>query len=280
MSLIEARGLTRRFGDLTAVDDLTFEVAAGEIVGLLGANGAGKTTTMRILLGLLAPSSGSAYLDGQSALDADRHIMGYVPQGLGLYRDLTVMENLTFTATAFGADVPSLVDEGLEHIADRNVGEIPLGLRRRVAFMAARCHHPSVLILDEPTSGVSPLGRARLWETIHETAESGTAILVSTHYMEEAEECDRVVLMSRGREVASGTVSEIVGEASSVVVETGVSEKTLDALHSAGGTVLVDGTGWRVVGLDVDSVRDIAGPAADVRVVPATFEETFVSLST
>ncbi|HUF15558.1 MAG TPA: ABC transporter ATP-binding protein [Acidimicrobiia bacterium] len=280
MTVIEAHHLTRHFNGLTAVDGLSFGVGAGEIVGLLGANGAGKTTTMRMLLGLLAPSSGTANLLGQPALSADRRLMGYVPQGLGLYRDLTVSENLRFVAGAFGVDPPSLETAGLGHVANRRIGEIPLGTRRQVAFVAARCHNPPVLILDEPTSGVGPLGRARLWETIHRTAESGTAILVSTHYMEEAGECERVVVMAAGREVVSGSVSEIVGSAVSVAITGEVAEGALERLRDEGGTVLVDGRGWRVVGLDVAAVSDAAGLGATVSVVPASFEETFVSLST
>lgn len=279
MTLIEARGLTRRFGDVVAVDGLSFVVEAGEIVGLLGANGAGKTTTMRMLLGLLSPSSGSARIAGRSVLEVDRRTMGYVPQGLGLYADLTVAENLDFAAAAFGAEIPSLEAEGIGHVANRRVGEIPLGLRRRVAFVAARCHQPEVLILDEPTSGVGPLGRARLWETIHGTADDGAAILVSTHHMEEAEECDRVIMMASGRMVAAGTVADIVGGSTSVFIEGQVSADLVEDMAAAGGSVLVDRHGWRIVGIGVEEVRAIVGRSVEVRVVPATFEETFVSLS-
>lgn len=278
MSSIEARNLSRTFGDVVAVDGLSFQVHPGEVVGLLGANGAGKTTTMRMLLGLLPPSRGDALIGDRPIALVDRRVMGYVPQGLGLYPDLTVAENLQFAAASFGVSAPSLDDEGLGHLADLRVGDISLGLRRRVAFVVARCHDPSVLILDEPTSGVGPLGRARLWETIRETADRGTAVLVSTHYMEEAEECDRVVLMSSGREVASGSVSEVIGANKSVAVTGEVSEGRLAALAAAGGTVLVSGDGWRVVGLSPGPVREIVG---DVRVeeVPASFEEAFVALS-
>lgn len=279
MSAIVASSLTRRFNDVLAVDALSFEVAPGEIVGLLGANGAGKTTTMRMLLGLIAPTSGSARVAGQSVLEVDRRVLGYVPQGLGLYPELTVRENLEFSSAAFAVDAPSLEGEGLAAVADRRVGQLPLGLRRRVAFTAARAHRPKVLILDEPTSGVGPLGRARLWETIHATAEKGAAVLVSTHHMEEAEECDRVVLMASGRLVASGTVSEIVGTTTSVHVDGPVPQPMAVAIESAGGNLLVDGAGWRVVGLDADRVRSLTGDALPVTVVPATFEETFVAWS-
>lgn len=279
MTSIAARDLSKSFGEVVAVSGLSFEVRPGEVVGLLGANGAGKTTTMKMLLGLIEPTSGEVLIGGQSARRVDRHVLGYVPQGLGLYRDLTVRENLAFAAAAFGVPVPSLADEGLGDVADRRVGDISLGLRRRLAFMVARCHQPSVLILDEPTSGVGPLGRARLWETIHETAGDGAAVLISTHYMEEAEECHRVVLMASGREVASGSVSDVIGGARSVAVSGDVSATGLASIGDAGGTVLVAGDGWRVVGVDAAAVRQIVGNGARVDEVPASFEEAFVALS-
>lgn len=279
MSLIEATSLTRRFGDVVAVDDVSFQVREGEVVGLLGANGAGKTTTMRMLLGLIAPSSGSACIGGRSVLEVDRRVMGYVPQGLGLYPELSVIENLEFVAAAFGVEMPSLDAEGLADVASRRVGELPLGLRRRVAFAAARAHRPRVLILDEPTSGVGPLGRVRLWDMIHATAEDGAGILVSTHHMDEAEECDRLILMAFGRVVAAGAVSDIVGSATSVQIEGRVSTELADSIRRAGGNLLVDRAAWRVVGLGIDQVSSMVDTEARARVVPATFEETFVSWS-
>lgn len=279
MSVIEAHRLSRSFGSVLAVKALTFDVGAGEVVGLLGANGAGKTTTMKMLLGLLTPSSGEALIAGTPVRDLDRRVMGYVPQTLGLYRDLTVGENLSFAAAAFGVPVPDLEGTDLAPLRGRRVGSLPLGLRRRVAFVVARCHDPQVLILDEPTSGVGPLGRARLWETIRETADAGTAILVSTHYMDEAEECDRVVLMANGRQVAGGTVADVIGTAHSVAIAGDVPASALDQLRRLGATVLLDKDGWRVVGADVDAVRALIGSKGRVAEVPATFEEAFVALS-
>lgn len=279
MTSLQARGLHKSFGEVVAVADLSLRVEPGEVVGLLGANGAGKSTTMRMLLGLAAPTKGDVLIGGEPASKVDRRVMGYVPQGLGLYRDLTVAENLRFAASAFGVPVPSLNDTGLAEIADVMVSDVSLGLRRRLAFIVARCHDPSVLILDEPTSGVGPLGRARLWETIHETADNGAAVLVSTHYMEEAEECHRVILMSSGREVASGSVAEVIGANRSVAVTGEVATARLAALAEAGGTVLVSGAGWRIVGLGLIAVREIVGNGARVEEVPASFEEAFVALS-
>lgn len=278
MTGIEARGLTRTFGDVVAVDGLSFSVDAGEVVGLLGANGAGKTTTMRMLLGLLPPTSGEVTVAGTPVATVDRRIMGYLPQGLGLYRDLTVVENVRFAAAVFDVAPLSLEEAGLGEVADRRVAEIPLGLQRRVAFLIAIGHRPEVLILDEPTSGVGPLGRARLWEAIRESAANGAAIVVSTHHLEEAEECDRVLLLAAGKEVASGTVDEVVGGATAVAIEGDVSESALKDLTARGGTVLQSGSGRRVVGVGADMVREIVGEAG-VSEVPATFEEAFVTLS-
>ncbi len=216
MSLIEVESVTRAFGELRAVQEVSLSLQRGEIVGLLGANGAGKTTLIRMILGLLTPTSGRIEVMGRPVWEVDRHLIGYVPQNLGLYKDLTIDENLEFVAAAFGVSPPE-VDRSLAGVPGQRVGEISLGLRRRTAFAAAKCHDPSILILDEPTSGVGPLGRAGLWEMIHESAESGAGVLVTTHYMEEAEECDRVVVLSAGREVAAGLVTDIVGSRASRV---------------------------------------------------------------
>jgi len=277
--MIEVLDVGRVFGDVVAVDHVSFRVGAGEVVGLLGANGAGKTTTMRMILGLLRPTSGRVELDGRPAAEVDRRLIGYVPQSLGLYRDLTVLENLSFISAAFGAPLPALDGAGLGDIGDRRVGELSLGLRRRVAFLAALSHSPEVLILDEPTSGVGPLGRARLWESIHNAADEGASVLVSTHHMEEAEECDRVVLMADGREVVSGVVSEIVSGFGSILLEGEVGDDALREVRARGGKVLVDRSGWRVVGLGPGEIGEAVGPSVTVTRVPATFEEVFVALS-
>ena len=276
MNLLEVRSAVREFGSLTAVDRVSLTVESGEIVGLLGANGAGKTTLIRMILGLLAPTSGEIEVMGKPAWDVNRNDIGYVPQGLGLYQDLTITENLQFVAAAFGVSFPDL-GSSMSRFANRRVGDISLGLRRRTAFAAAVSHDPSILILDEPTSGVGPLGRAELWEMIHGAAEEGAGVLVTTHYMEEAEECDRVIVLSAGREVASGRVSEIVAARKSVLVA-GAAEEDLKTLRENGLTLLADGRRWRVVGADVDRVRELL-PDVAVETVPASFEETFFELS-
>ncbi len=277
MTLVQVTDLTKRFGPVEAVDAISFSISSGEILGLLGANGAGKTTLIRLLLGLLEPTSGEAVVLGQPAASANHRAVGYVPQGLGLYPELTVVENLEFVAAAFGVPTPELAPPLVDH-AHRRVGEIPLGLRRRTAYVAAQCHDPSLLILDEPTSGVGPLGRAELWEMIHGAADRGTGVLVSTHYMEEAEECDRVLVMSQGREVASGSVSEIVGDRRSVAVAPN-DPSDIEKLRKAGLLTVAQGTEWRVINADPETVRAILGSDVYIEAVPASFEEAFAELS-
>jgi ABC-2 type transport system ATP-binding protein/ribosome-dependent ATPase len=217
--LLSASGATRRFGELLAVDRVDLEVRAGEVVGLVGANGAGKTTLIRMLLGLLHPSAGEVRLLGETPSRRSRARLGYVPQGLGLYEDLTVAENLAFTSNAFGLRLHGpLPDQDLEAARDELVAGLPLGLRRRLAFAAALGHRPELLVLDEPTSGVDALGRARLWDAIRSAAEQGAGVLVTTHAMGEAEQCDRLVVMATGRVVAQGTIEAIIGDATTVAV--------------------------------------------------------------
>jgi len=170
--LLQAGHVTRRFGAFTAVDDVSMQVGPGEVVGLLGANGAGKTTLIRMLLGLIAVTSGRVDLLGGPPDRERRRRLGYVPQGLGLYGDLTVRENLSFSARAYGTAAPAL-PPGLTGHAEVLVRELPLGAQRQVAFLAALAHSPGVLVLDEPTSGVDALARAALWDTIRAQAERG-----------------------------------------------------------------------------------------------------------
>jgi ABC-2 type transport system ATP-binding protein len=282
MNLIEVSGARKRFGDVAAVDGVDLTVAPGEVVGLLGANGAGKTTLIRLVLGLLRPSGGTIRLFGEPPSRRTRARLGYVPQGLGLYEDLTVAENLAFAAGAFGARPPEQLDEALQAAGATLVAGLPLGLRRRLVFAAALAHHPDLLVLDEPTSGVDPLGRARLWDTIREAAEAGAGVLVSTHFMSEAEQCDRLVVMANGRVVAAGGMAAIVGDATAVEVRADRWEAAFSALDRAGLPAALVGRWLRVPNTDprrVSAALEAAGVAAELRQVPATFEETFVSLS-
>jgi ABC-2 type transport system ATP-binding protein len=220
---IDVADLTRRFGAFTAVDGITFNVRAGEVFGFLGANGAGKTTAIRMLTGLLAPSSGRATVAGHDvAREAERvkRDIGYMSQRFSLYEDLTVRENITLYGGIYDLSDRDIRDRtsrmlgrlGLEHAADQFVRAIPLGWRQKLAFSVALLHEPRVVFLDEPTSGVDPITRRQFWEMIYETAAAGTTVLVTTHYMDEAEYCDRISIMVAGRIGAIGTPADLKKE--------------------------------------------------------------------
>lgn len=279
--LIEARSLTVSFGDVPAVDDVSFAVAAGEVVGLLGANGAGKTTTIRMLLGLLRPSSGTATLLGAPPSRRTRRQLGYVPQNLGLYQELTVAENVTFTAQAYGC-TPAALTGTLETWADHLVRAIPLGVQRQVAFVCALQHEPRALVLDEPTSGVDPLARARLWSTIREQADAGVGVLVTTHYMQEARQCDRLLLMSRGAVVGRGSEADVVGDTRVLQVQAASWQRAFDLLDAAGLAVTLDGRRVRVVDSDAETVRRVMSEGrivAQVTPARARIDERMTSLA-
>jgi ABC-2 type transport system ATP-binding protein len=279
--LLRAAHVTRRFGAFTAVDDVSMQVQRGEVAGLLGANGAGKTTLIRMLLGLIAVTSGRVDLLGGPPDRERRRRLGYVPQGLGLYGDLTVRENLSFSARAYGAAAPAL-PPALTGYADVLVRELPLGAQRQVAFVAALAHSPDVLVLDEPTSGVDVLARAALWDTIRAQAERGAGVLVTTHYMQEAQQCDRLLLMSDGRLVGEGSEADIIGSTTAVAVSTGDWAQAFDALAAAGAPVMLAGRAIRVANADPAELARVlraAGIEASLQPVPATIEERMLMLS-
>jgi ABC-2 type transport system ATP-binding protein len=217
---VEARELTRAFGDFIAVDRLSISVARGEVFGFLGANGAGKTTAIRMLTGLLAPTSGAATvagLDVATRADAVKRRIGYMSQRFALYDDLTVGENVDFYGTVYGlppAELTARRDHTLERLGAsaltrERVGRLPLGWKQKLAFAVATLHRPEVVFLDEPTGGVDPVTRRQFWEMIYEAAGAGTTVFVTTHYMDEAEYCDRVSIMVAGRLAALGTPAEL-----------------------------------------------------------------------
>ncbi|HKE98189.1 MAG TPA: ABC transporter ATP-binding protein [Actinomycetes bacterium] len=277
----EAVSVTRRFGEVTAVDGVSLRVQPGEVVGLVGANGAGKTTLVRMLLGLVEPTSGSVRVLGRPPDRDGRRRIGYVPQGRGLYGDLTVAENLAFSAAAYGVRPPRL-DGELEAVAGRRAGELPLGLARRAAFAAALAHEPELLVLDEPTSGVEPLARTRLWETIRQAADGGAGALVTTHYMDEAEQCDRLVVMADGRVVADGTLERIVGDAGVVEIRADRWDEAFAALDGGPVPPTLRGRALRLPSSEAGRARRALaerGIAASLTEVPATLEEAFVRLT-
>jgi ABC-2 type transport system ATP-binding protein len=198
---IDAKALTRRFGSFTAVDAITFHVEPGEVFGFLGANGAGKTTAIRMLIG---------------ALEVRRRI-GYMSQKFSLYEDLTVQENITLYGGIYGVSDKDIVTRtgdiltriGLEHAGRELVRDIPLGWKQQLAFCVALLHRPAVVFLDEPTGGVDPIIRRRFWELIYEAGAAGTSVLVTTHYLDEAEYCRRISIMVNGAIAAMGTPAEV-----------------------------------------------------------------------
>jgi ABC-2 type transport system ATP-binding protein len=217
---IIARDLTRRFGTFTACDRISFDVRAGEVFGFLGANGAGKTTAIRMLTGLLLPTSGQATVAGHDVYtesEAIKRHIGYMSQRFSLYEDLTVTENIRLYGGIYDLDNRQIRDRtaamlsrlGLTRAARDLVRDIPLGWRQKLAFSVALLHEPRIVFLDEPTSGVDPITRRQFWELIYEAASAGTTVFVTTHYMDEAEYCDRISIMVAGRIGAIGTPSEL-----------------------------------------------------------------------
>jgi ABC-2 type transport system ATP-binding protein/ribosome-dependent ATPase len=269
------------FGGFSAVDGVDLAVENREIVGLLGANGAGKTTLIRLLLGLLHPSRGTVQLFGAAPTLSTRRRLGYVPQSLGLYVDLTVEENWAFSTAAFHNSQTKLPERIAPWRADL-VGALPLGAQRQVAFAIALSHQPELLVLDEPTSGVGPLASARLWQEVRHAAEDGVGVLVTTHNMEEAEQCDRLVVMADGRVSVRGTAEEIVGDRTVAQVQSEDWRHAFGALEDGGFAVTAYRESLRVVGTaaTVSELLTRRGISAEVEAVPANLEEAFVAIVT
>lgn len=209
-AVISTKNLTKKFGDFTAVDNISLEVYKGEIFGFLGANGAGKTTAMRMLCGLSSPSSGEANIAGFDVYDETEKIkssIGYMSQKFSLYEDLTIAENINFFGGIYGlsdeeirSQSSSLIERlGLTKNANKLVGELPLGWKQKLAFSVAIIHKPSIVFLDEPTGGVDPITRRQFWDLIYEASENGITVFVTTHYMDEAEYCNRISMMVDGK---------------------------------------------------------------------------------
>ncbi len=296
--------LVKRFGDFTAVDHISLETRRGEIFGFLGPNGAGKSTTIRMLCGLLQPSEGRAvvagYDVGREAEQVRRNI-GYMSQKFSLYNDLRVIENLRFFAGLYS--VPSdVLDERIEwalqmaDLAHRRLaitGELAGGWKQRLALGCAALHQPPVLFLDEPTSGVDPISRRKFWDLIHHMADGGVTVFVTTHYMEEAEYCNRLALIYRGRIVALGTPTELKQQhmkGELLLVEAEPLGPALEAVKALPEVLdaAVFGNALHVVVESAAGMQPRLRPAlaerglqvADVRPIPPSLEDVFVSLTT
>jgi len=294
--------LTRRFGDFVAVDAVSFAVGRGEVFGFLGPNGAGKTTTIKMLTGLVRPTSGAGAVAGLDlATDGERikRRIGYMSQLFSLYPDLTVDENIEFAAgmhEVTGARFGErrrwvLAMSELDDHRNQLTADLPLGWKQRLALGCAVLHEPPVLFLDEPTSGVDPHARRRFWDVIRDLSQSGTTVFVSTHYMEEAEYCDRLALMNRGRLIALGTPEALRGGMTQPIyrVETDDAPKAVPVLAGVGGIadvslfgralrIVAEDEGGGSVGGKIRRLLDGAGLACrSIERIAPSLEDVFVS---
>ena len=244
-AIIEARDLTRKFGDLTAVDGLNLSVAAGEIFGLVGPDGAGKTTTLRMLCGLLDPTEGAATVAGYDTVrqgQAVKDQIGYMAQRFGLYQDLTVDENMTFYADLFGIvgeqrkalTAQLLRMTRMEEFRARQAGRLSGGMKQKLALMCTLLHRPQILFLDEPTNGVDPVSRRDFWAILYQLLKEGITIFMTTAYLDEAERCNRVGLMHRGRLIRCAAPEALKNATGTDTLE-GSFIRTIQALEEARG---------------------------------------------
>ena len=295
MNAIDVRGLVKRFGDKTVVDHVTMTVAEGEIVGFLGPNGSGKTTTIRIMCGLLTPDEGEGTVLGFDILTEALRIkreVGYMTQKFSFYEDLTIGENLEFVARLYrlkpvGEYVARTLEElGLTSRRDQLAGTLSGGWKQRLALAACIMHKPKLLLLDEPTAGVDPKARREFWDEIHRLASGGLTVLVSTHYMDEAERCHRISYISYGKMLATGTVAEVVRNAglTTFIVEGPHLDQVAAALDGRPGIdqVAPFGATLHVVGSDREKLEaalaDVEKEHEGVTVTPGetSLEDVFI----
>jgi len=295
---VEVEDLTRTFGDFTAVDHISFRVREGQIFGFLGPNGAGKSTTIRMLAGILPPTSGSgrvAGFDMRTERREIKHAIGYMSQKFSLYEDLTVRENLAFFAGVYGAtDVDWAIRVcRLSEVLDIICGSLSAGLRQRAALACAVVHHPRIVFLDEPTAGVDPESRRSFWELIYELAQQSVTVFVSTHYMDEAEHCDWLALIDAGKIVATGSPSDLRKahfHARLLEVDAEATFRWMDMLEKTPGIeeVAMHGNKLHVTVKDpVEAEKQIRKvgetlnlPVRSIREITPSLEDIFVSVMT
>jgi len=251
MNSIEINNLTKKFGDFTSVDSISFNVKKGEVFGFLGANGAGKSTTIRMLCGIIAPTSGDAFIGGYSIAkepDNVKKSIGYMSQRFSLYNDLTVEENINFFGGVYGLEGNEFNErkkwviqianlEGKEKLL---TGSLPGGIKQRLALGTAVIHRPGIVFLDEPTSGVDPISRRGFWDLINTLSEEGTTVFVTTHYLEEAEYCNNIILINAGKLIAEGSAKELKTNYLKQTILEVECDKTIDALDILGKEIFVD----------------------------------------
>jgi ABC-2 type transport system ATP-binding protein len=293
--IIRASGLTRRFGDLTAVDHLTIEVARGEIFGLVGPDGAGKTTTLRLLCGLMDPDEGEAWVVGHSVakeLEAAKDQIGYMAQRFGLYGDLTVDENMNFYADLFGISkaerarlLPDLLRmTRMEPFRSRPAANLSGGMKQKLALICTLLHHPQVLFLDEPTNGVDPVSRRDFWAILYQLVRDGLTVFVTTAYLDEAERCNRVGLMNQGRLIRCETPKDLKHALTETCyeVETPDQRAARDYLQVQPGVLSVEPAGAKLhlflkAGAPVEELKR-AISASEFRPIVPSLEDVFIGL--
>jgi len=300
-AMLSVRSLTKKFGDFIAVDDLTFEIEKGEIYALLGPNGAGKTTTIRMILGILRPTHGEVFVDG---INVHKHPeiakakIGYMPQSHSLYEDLTVWENLDFYASMYGLKDENKLKEILDFVElydvrHRLVGHLSGGMKQRASLACALVHDPPFLVLDEPTAGVDPVVRRRMWDYFKHLKDGGRTILVTTHYMDEVVHADTIHLVRRGKTMMKGTMDEIIkrmgGQASYVLIcvlpsklavnrikKHGVSISLLNAKEKYYRIILHN---YEKLESVIKTIIDTGGAVKDINTKLPTLEDAFVYYS-
>ncbi|MGX5271685.1 hypothetical protein DKK68_01205 [Bifidobacterium asteroides] len=276
---VNAMSITKQFGSFKALNEVSLQVNPGQIFGLIGGNGAGKTTLIRILLGLETMDKGWVSMFGGKPGFSTRRLIGYVPQGLGLYRALNATENMQFSADIYKVAARGWTSLYANSLGKRPVGNLPLGSQRLLAYAIAAEHQPKLLVLDEPTSGMDPVSRMRLWRELHRTAANGVGILVTTHYMSEASQCDCCLILSHGHTQAEGTLEEVLRGHSSIMVQTSRWRNAFALLKQANLPVTLDGKTLRVMNGSEAEVRkalsplDMTNRECTIRRTDATLEE-------